>query len=646
MTEASPPALPAEWHQPPVEFSLAPFWFWNDELHEAEIARQLDEFQAHGVDAFVLHPRVGLPRHQGWMTSGGDGLLDRMRFAIEQAESRGMWVILYDEGMYPSGSASGQVVAENPLYQCRGLVRIDLTDAVPGSVQQGVRIGADGRVALSASQTLVAEVDYHGRRYAIVDRPIDSVIRGLHFLDENTADSGAGDPPEETPPAADLLNPEAVAAFIRHSYQRYFDAFGASFGTVIQAIFTDEPDLLGRSREPYHIMPGTTGILAHVNAFLGDDFTPHLPALWDEDAPPHLLRDYLRAVEHRFEQTYYAQLYDWCQQHHIALTGHPAEPDATRHLRYFHIPGQDIVWRFIEPGKPTALEGRQSTQAKAASSVMLHAGLRRNANEFCGAYGHELTFDEMRWLAHWLLIRGCNLLIPHAFYYSVRGPRRDERPPDVGLHSGWWDERFSAFALASRRLCWLNTDSEHLCSVAILGEHHHLPWRAAKVCFQHQFDFNYVDTDDLLAASISDGQMQVGPQRYTVLIVDSPHTDFSASVQTKLDALGDHISVMDWSDDPADGLNRLYNSMTPLLRMNTPSPDLRVRQVRKSGFEWVMLFNEGTAPLTVGLQIDPAEQWHQINPYTDEHSPFSGMLQLAAYELRVLFRAVSSLSAG
>ena len=32
-------------------------------------------------------------------------------------------------------------------------------------------------------------------------------------------------------------------------------------------------------------MPGTTGILAHVNRILGYDFTPHLPALWHDDEP-------------------------------------------------------------------------------------------------------------------------------------------------------------------------------------------------------------------------------------------------------------------------------------------------------------------------------------------------------------------------
>ena len=171
--------LPQAWQTPSTEFSPAPFWFWNDALTEAEIAHQLDAFQAHGVDAFVLHPRVGLPRHLGWMSRA---LLDMMRFAIEQAQSRGMWVILYDEGMYPSGSSSGQVVAENPAYHVRGLVRVNLTDAQPNTSISGVRIASDGQLDLTPKQNLVAVVDYHGQRYAMVDRPIDSVIRGLHFV--------------------------------------------------------------------------------------------------------------------------------------------------------------------------------------------------------------------------------------------------------------------------------------------------------------------------------------------------------------------------------------------------------------------------------------------------------------------------------
>jgi len=103
-----------EWYNPPVEFSQAPFWFWNDRLSEEQIVRQLDDFQAHGVYGFVIHPRVGLPRSTGWMS---ERMIHFMRIAIEQAIKWGMWVVLYDEGMYPSGSSSGQVVAVTLLFE-------------------------------------------------------------------------------------------------------------------------------------------------------------------------------------------------------------------------------------------------------------------------------------------------------------------------------------------------------------------------------------------------------------------------------------------------------------------------------------------------------------------------------------------------
>ena len=614
--------LLAEWQHPPAEFSFAPFWFWNDELQASEIIRQLADFQAHGVDAFVIHPRVGLPRHQGWMSQA---LLDMMRLAIEQAEARGMWVILYDEGMYPSGSSSGQVVAENQGYQCRGMVRINLSAATPGQEQQGVMIGPDGEPALTPDQHLVAMVDYEGQRYAIVNRPIDSVIRGLHFIHED-----ADEPPEDNPPAADLLNPDAVACFIRLVYQRFYDEFGSHFGKTIKAIFTDEPHLLGRLREK-NIMPGTIDSLEHVNAYLGYDFTPHLPALWDETAPQQFRRDYERALEHRLQATYYHQLYDWCSAHNIALTGHPAEPDGTAHLRFFHWPGQDIVWRYIEPAKESALTGRQSTQGKAASSMMLHDGRRRNVNEFCGAYGPETTFDEFRWLANWLLVRGCNLLIPHAFYYSIRGPRVHERPPDVGPNSPWWDSEFSDFAAASRRLCWLNTDSQHVCHVAILGANHDLSWRAARVCFENQIDFNYLDVTDLQGKAVINSEgIFIANQHYHVLIVDGDSLPEAAPALETLNAVG---RLIRWDDD---GPTRLRSIIPSGVQLQPACTGLRVRHVRKAGLDWFILFNEGESPIDTEITLPVAGVVSLVNPGTLESQSFSDQLQLGPHDVQVL----------
>ena len=285
-----------------------------------------------------------------------------MRFAIEEAARRGMWVMLYDEGMYPSGSASGRVVAENPVYQCRGLDRIEIT--------------GDGLPQLAPGQTLIADVTYKGVRYAIVDRPIDSVIRGLHFLNEDADRSSGDEPPEDEPPAADLLNPDATFAFIRQSYDRYYQAFGEHFGSTIRAIFTDEPSLLGRPRER-GIMPGTSDILGHLNRYLGYDFTPFLPALWDDGAPEQIMRDFSRAVDQRIETTYYAQLYDWCERHKIALTGHPAEPDATTILRYFPHAGAGHRLALRRAG--SAFRARGSAVDAGESGVQRHAPQRAAA---------------------------------------------------------------------------------------------------------------------------------------------------------------------------------------------------------------------------------------------------------------------------
>jgi len=591
------------------EFSQVPFWFWNDDLSEGEIVRQMDDFQAHGVHAFVIHPRAGLPAELGWMS---EGLLDYMRFAIEEAARRDMWVVLYDEGMYPSGSSSGQVVAENPDFACRGLVQVDLTEARAGECVQNVQVGAAG-VELASKQSLVAEVTrrHDGHRVAIVDTAVGSTIRGLHFVDEDPArhDEHA-EVAENHPPAGDLLNPEAMRCFIRLVYQRFYDEFGTHFGSTIKAIFTDEPGVLGRGRYPgLNPRAGTTGILEPVNAFLGYDFTPHLPALWDAnepDAAQHRAA-YDRAICHRLQETYYAPISEWCADHGVALTGHPEKSDDIGMLRHFQIPGQDVVWRYVEPDQDSALEGAHSTMGKCASSAMIHLGRRRNLNEFAGAYGHDLTFEEYRWLALWLLIRGCNMLSPHAFYYSIRGPRIDERPRDVGPNSPWWQD-YEAFADMTGKLSWLNTDSTPLCEVAILGQDDRLPWKAARVCFENQVDFNYLE-DHFLEhdTQVSDVGIRVREMQYGLLIVEegfeSTRGPSGDAALVQLERAG---RLLRWVPD--DGEASLISALAPYasVRVDPPHAGLRVRRVLKDGVQYAILFNECAEAFRGTVAIDGA----------------------------------------
>jgi len=633
--------LPQEWLKPPSEFSQAPFWFWNDDLSEEELLRQMEDFRTHGVYGFVIHPRAGLPKSIGWLSERMIGL---MRFVIERAAERDMWVILYDEGMYPSGSSSGQVVAENPAFRTRGLVSIDLDEAQPETEVQGVRVGADGEPELAAGQNLVAIVRRkdNGHRIAVVDRAARegrSVIRGLHFTqDDPPRRADHREVPENQPPGADILNPEAVGCFIRLVYQRYYDEFNGHFGKTVKAIFTDEPSLLAKGAER-GMVPGTTGILGHVNAFLGYDFTEHLPALWYEDEPDAAARrrDYNRAIQARLEQTFYRPISEWCDAHGMCLTGHPMGPDDIGHLRYFHIPGQDIVWRYIEPGKPTALEGEQSTQAKCASSAMIHLGRRRNMNEFCGAYGPNFTFAEMQWLANWLLVRGCNLLVPHAFYYSIRGPRIDERPPDVGPNNTWWPQ-YKPFAQATSRLCWLNTDGRHICSLAILGLNDYLPWRAAKACFQHQRDFNYLEARHLWEDARVDGDgIHIAGMDYRALILEE---DPPAKAKQAIDKLTEAGRIIRWDQTVVDAelIERIDRLTGPDVQVSPKAPDLRVRHVQKAGADYYLLFNEGAAELEFELSLSAKGKRALLDPESGRQEKMSddSPLRLAGHAMRVL----------
>jgi hypothetical protein len=637
---------PAGWAAPPAEFSVCPFWFWNDALSQDEIVRQIEDFEAHGVHGFVIHPRAGLPRDLGWMSHG---LIEFMRFAIEQAAKRQMWVVLYDEGMYPSGSSSGQVVAENPAFKTRALFAIDLDEAKPDTETQGIRIGADGQPELAEDQNLVAVVKRreNGHRIAVIDRatkPGYSVIRGLHFLQDNAPRrEDHREVPENAPPAADILNPRAVACFIRLVYQRYYDEFNEHFGKTIHAIFTDEPSFLGRRAER-GAMPGTRGILEHVNRFLGYDFTDHLAALWYKDEPDaaRYRRDYLRALNSRLEETFYAQIHRWCASHNIALTGHPAGPGDIGHLRYFDIPGQDIVWRYIEPGKPSALEGDQSVVGKCASSAMIHLGRRRNLSECCGAYGHDFTFDEMEWLTRWLIVRGCNMLVLHAFYYSIRGPRIDERPPQLGPNSPWWG-RFKPFADASRRLCWLNTDCRHVCSLAILGLNDYLPWEAAEVCFRNQRDFNYLEARHLWEnARVESDGIHLAGMHYKALIVEF---DPPSKAKEALDRLERAGRLIRWNK--ADGDTQLLEKVNELVpadvQLLPATPNVRVRHVTKGRADYYIVFNEGQEPVEFRLRTSVEGERFVLDAERGRQSPLEAdaLLHMQPHELKVLRIAAS-----
>jgi hypothetical protein len=622
--------VPAEYMNPPREFSVMPFWFWNDTLKDNEIIRQIADFEAHGVYGFVIHPRIGLPDDIGWLS---EKMIHAMNVAVAEAARRKMYVILYDEGMYPSGSSSGQVVAKNPDHAARALAKIDLK---PGENLQ-----------LSGGKKLITIISRpDGNRVAIIDQPSGGNIRGLHYIGEGTEHLE-----EETPPAGDVLNPDAVTSFVELVYDRYAKEFGKYFGTTILGVFTDEPSPLGRN-SARGVIPGNASLLKQINKILGYNITPHLACMWYNDLPDSEKHrtDYYNAINICLEENYYKRLGTWCRDHGVSLFGHPSGSMDIGAEKFFQVPGQDLVWRYVEPGKK-ALEGEHSTMAKCASGAMVHLGLRRNSNELYGAYGHDLTYDEMVWLANWCFVRGQNLLLPHAFYYSIRGPRFDERPPDVGPNASWWKD-YKLFSDACSRLSWINTDSHQICDLAILCEDTWLPDKTAKICFQHQRDFNYLEISQLLKdAKVDSKGVHIAGMNYGAIILDSlSYIPTKAKRLLKYLAVNGRLIIHENSGIASmfpgakiyktdeDFINEIDEIISPDLYLSTASHNIRYRHVVKGSNHFYILFNEEADDVTTKIKIPVAGNRQFLDPRTSEAINLSEdeIVHFKPYELKIL----------
>ena len=239
------------WTHPEVTFSPKPMWFLNGALEEGEMTRQLEDFAAHGVRGVILHPRIGLPKDLEYL---GDRFMGLIRHAVSECARLGMEVLLYDEGMYPSGSANGQVVREDPAFASRGLRMVEGPwKPAPGEAAVAHLALLKSGVACTQARSLSEnEQPCPGETEAwLISAFTHGTIRGIH---EDEDDGGPN-----VPPSADILNPEAVRCFIRRTHDRYAEWVGEWFGSTITCFFCDEPDPMGRNA-PRGWVPWTPGL--------------------------------------------------------------------------------------------------------------------------------------------------------------------------------------------------------------------------------------------------------------------------------------------------------------------------------------------------------------------------------------------------
>jgi hypothetical protein len=257
----------------------------------------------------------------------------------------------------------------------------------------------------------------------------------------------------------------------------------------------------------------------------------------------------------------------------------------------------------------------------------------------------------MEWLADWCFVRGQNLLFPHAFYYSVRGPRFDERPPDVGPNASWWNS-YKSFADACRRLSWLNTDSRQVCHLAILCEANMLPDKTAKVCYRNQRDFNYLETCYLWQdARVDEKGIHLAVMDYEALIIDTlSYMPAMAIPNLKKLARNNRLIIMKNSpyadmfegavivNTPEEITTAVDKIIQPDLILVPPSEGIRYRHILKGDNQYYILFNEEASEVQTTIKLKTGENTFWLNPHTAEamKAKENEFVLFMPYELKIL----------
>lgn len=557
-----------EFRNPSKEFTAYPFWFWNDDITKEGIRTSLVDFQEKGIDGVIIHPRIGLSKEIGYLT---EPFFERVSYAVEQAEILGMKIILYDEGMYPSGAAHGKIVNTDPKLASKGIVLLK-KDQLASFPNEIISILGCYNIEDDGEEWLITK----GDSYVLIFAYSGGTIRGVHEGEDDH---------EKPPKSADLLSSQATQYFINYTHDDYYKRLSSHFGKTIIGFFTDEPDILGRNA--YQGMKAWTRDLQN-ELCLTDLDLPRLclepKSQWDRGC----LDRYSKLVSKHLGEHYYHLISKWCLNHNVSLMGHPHGSMDMGYLEYFHIPGQDMVWRWVGPGSNNGITGDHSTAAKCSADASRHLNRRRNSNEIFGCCGPAnkqwaFTLSDMKWYLDWLFVRGVNMIIPHAFFYSLRGIRKEDRPPDVGPNNLWWPY-YKQLSDYMKRMSWLMTDSTNQTTIAVLCRENKLPWKEVVSLFQSQVEFNYLEEKYLNRAE--SGPIKVGQQSYDCLLV----TDELAMIhRDKLLQLAANGMTVFYESDIADLIN--HASFRP--KLSKPQLDIRYSQIKKEDVVFHVFSNEG-----------------------------------------------------
>ena len=396
-----------------MEYRPANYWGWLGDMNPDESAWQVEQMHEAGLGGYVAHSRGG--RLVPYM---GKEWLDSVRATVDAGDKYGMMTIMDDEDGWPSGFGAGKVNGMGEDYQVKWLI-----------CEEAEKFGEEEK----QSKTFLGFYEFEGKK-----------IKISYGIDRYYVDN---------------MDPKVVDAFIKTSYEGYYQKFGDEF----YGIFSDEPELIR------YAVPWSDIIPEEFKKRHGYDIKEKLHSLFYDVAGCEKVRfDFWKLVAELFEISYAKKIGDWCRGHNILFTGHTTLEETfagqmqcsgstMQFYEWFDIPGMDWLCRV----------GVSDMAAKQLTSVGEQLGKKRILSEMYGCAGWNIGFDDMKWIAEWHYVLGVNYMLQHLGLYSLLGSRKREYPASLFYQQPWWKD-FNLFNDYFARLSMILSEAPPVIDILVL----------------------------------------------------------------------------------------------------------------------------------------------------------------------------------
>jgi hypothetical protein len=427
------------WKNPHLEKELdesqVPLWFWNDKLEKEELIRQLEMQTEIGVKSTNPHARTN--NGQGYI--GGyldDEWFESIQTVIDYKVDNQETMWLYDEIDWPAGTCNRTITELEQYREQYITIEKNIVKANQEFRAQLYDLGGKSKAQIKQGESLeefafnIAVYDGEdGKKYPIEQflsferfgpefillLPKDAIVYIAKIRMDIYGNGGENQ--------VNYLNNHATEAFLKSTYDLYYERFKENFGSVITSVFNDETRLCNP-------MPWTQSFRSEFMAIKKYDILQHVHELVRTTVDAGRIRcDYYDVVATLYQKNYFGTLHNWCKEHNIKLYAHLlGEETLYGHVRY----SGDYLRqnRFLDiPGADHLGKGIGSLNIKFTSAGAHSYGKKRTAVEVFAGCGWDMTFEEYSRMVTWMFQQGMQCIINHGFFYSDRGERKNDWPP-------------------------------------------------------------------------------------------------------------------------------------------------------------------------------------------------------------------------